>query len=66
MIGEDQTGFSFDFPISDQVLTELKAGSLLTATYNGETRDFPAAPSAFRAEFADKCAGLVPPSLRSK
>ena len=63
MIG-DQTVFEFQFAISDPVLLALKSGAPLVATYNGKSRSFPAAPAAFRQEFAEKCSALVPPGMR--
>lgn len=64
MIG-DQTAFEFEFAISDSVLSALKNGAPLVATYNGKSRSFPVAPAAFRQEFADKCSALVPPGMRA-
>lgn len=60
----DQTAFSFNFPISDRVLAALRNGETISATYQGQTRNFPAISAAHRSEFADKCAALVPPGMR--
>jgi hypothetical protein len=65
MIG-DQTAFAIEFPISDSVLTALKNGATITATYRGETRSYPIPPSAYRTEFVEKCAALVPASMRNR
>ena len=60
----DQTAFGFDFPISDSVLTKIRSGALIEASYRGKIRRFPIAPAAYRREFADRCAALIPMGMR--
>lgn len=63
MIG-DQTAFTINFPISDSVLASLRDGAAITASYRGQTHSFPLIPKAYRTDFVEKCAALVPAGMR--
>lgn len=64
LIGQ-YNGFETEFWIADSVLEPIRGGAAIQARFNGQESSFPAPPEALRREFADKCAALVPPTMRA-
>lgn len=63
-IGE-RAAFEISFAISDDVLDAVRDQRSIQMTFDGERRDFPAAPQSLAADFARKCGALVHPGMRA-